>query len=303
MGSSATTNSNNSITTKSDNKSDSKSNGSSYSTRLLARQNLITNTSSLSPGSLQANLLVLPSRYAPDFHALCLRNPVPCPLLGIIPAGYPHTVSPAACITHPDFDLRTDFPQYRVYRAGRHIASTKDLNEVYTPDHVGFLLGCSFSFEDALSKAGLTPRHQITGRVVAMYRTRVPLMPAGVFSEACMVVSMRPYKTADVERVREVTRPYGATHGEPVAWGWDGAEKLGINDINVPDWGEAQVFEDDEVPVFWACGVTPQLAVEMAGDKIDGLVFAHEPGNMLVTDWTARDLEALRKKAGIAMPM
>jgi uncharacterized protein YcsI (UPF0317 family) len=222
-----------------------------YSTRLLARQNLITNTSGLAPGCLQANLLILPSRYAPDFHSLCLRNPVPCPLLGIIPQGNPHTVSPAPCITHPDFDLRTDFPQYRVYRGGKHIASTKDLKDVYTDDHVGFLLGCSFSFEDALCNAGLTPRHQKTGRVVAMYRTKIPLMPAGVFSEACMVVSMRPYLPDDVERVREVTRPYGATHGEPVAWGWDGAERLGIRDVNVPDWGEAQVFEEGEVPVFW----------------------------------------------------
>jgi uncharacterized protein YcsI (UPF0317 family) len=111
-------------------KSDNQSNG--YTTRLLARQNLITNTSGLSPGSLQANLLILPSRYAPDFHALCLRNPVPCPLLGIIPQGNPHTVSPAACITNPDFDLRTDFPQYRVYQSGRHVASTKDL-KMYTP--------------------------------------------------------------------------------------------------------------------------------------------------------------------------
>ncbi|KAH2937545.1 hypothetical protein KXW73_000200 [Aspergillus fumigatus] len=289
--------------TSSNTSNTSNNQSNAYTTRLLARQNLITNTSGLSPGFLQANLLILPSRYAPDFHALCLRNPVPCPLFGIIPQGNPHTVSPAACITNPDFDLRTDFPQYRVYQSGRHIASRKDLKEVYTPDHVGFLLGCSFSFEDALCEAGLPPRHQLTGRLVAMYRTTVPLMPAGVFSDACMVVSMRPYLLADVEQVRQVTRPYGATHGEPVAWGWDGAERLGIKDIKTPDWGEAPVFEEGEVPVFWACGVTPQLAVEMAGEKIEGLVFAHEPGNMLVTDWTAGDLEALRDKSGIALPV
>lgn len=237
--------------TSSNTSNTSNNQSNAYTTRLLARQNLITNTSGLSQGFLQANLLILPSRYAPDFHALCLRNPVPCPLLGIIPQGNPHTVSPAACITNPDFDLRTDFPQYRVYQSGRHIASRKDLKEVYTPDHVGFLLGCSFSFEDALCEAGLPPRHQLTGRLVAMYRTTVPLMPAGVFSDACMVVSMRPYLLADVEQVRQVTRPYGATHGEPVAWGWDGAERLGIKDIKTPDWGEAPVFEEGEVPVFW----------------------------------------------------
>lgn len=282
-----------------------------HEARLLSRQNRITNTSGLAPGHIQANLLILPSKHAQHFHDLCLRNPVCCPLLGITPQGDPHSVRPASCVKSPDFDVRSDFPKYRVYSKGRYIESRRDLREVWTDDHVGFLIGCSFSFEDALTEAGLQPRHQKTGTMVAMYRTNIPLLPAGIFTGASCIVSMRPYRAEDVERVRDVTRPYLSTHGEPVAWGWDGAKRLGIENVQRPDFGEPQVIEEGEVPVFWVCsfdlpgdrgltaqgcGVTPQIAVESAGDKIDGLVFAHEPGHMLVTDWTTEDLVTLREQ-------
>ncbi|KAI2695814.1 hypothetical protein DTO013E5_6191 [Penicillium roqueforti] len=127
-----------------------------------------------------------------------------------------------------------------------------------------------------------------------MYRSNIPLLPAGIFTGGHCIVSMRPYRPEQIERVRDVTRAYLSTHGEPVAWGWDGAQQLGILDVAKPDFGEQQMFEEGEVPVFWACGVTPQIAVEAAGDKIKGLVFAHEPGHMLVTDWTAEDLQKLK---------
>jgi uncharacterized protein YcsI (UPF0317 family) len=301
-----------------------------HETRLLARHNLLTNTSGCAPGYLQANLIILPSKHAEHFRALCARNPVSCPLLGITPKGDPHTILPAGCIKTPDdFDIRTDFPAYRVYGSGKMVESHRtDLLDVWTDDHVGFLIGCSFSFEDALTQAGLRPRHQETGTLVAMYRSTIPVLPAGIFTGATCVVSMRPYKPEDVERVRDVTRPFLATHGEPVAWGWEGAKSIGVGDIEKPDFGAPQRFEEGEVPVFWvrntslrsllggksgrkeaakeeeeshslmcmtqACGVTPQLIVEAAGDKVDGLVFAHEPGHMLVTDWTAEDLERVK---------
>ncbi|KAJ9209954.1 hypothetical protein DTO166G4_8426 [Paecilomyces variotii] len=268
-----------------------------HEARLLSRNNLITNTSGLAPNYLQANLLVLPSKYAQDFHDLCLRNPVPCPLLGITSSpGDPRTITPSQCIQTPhDFDIRTDFPRYRIYKNGKCIStSVPSLLDVWTPNHVGFLIGCSFSFEDALTAAGLQPRHQKTNTIVAMYKTNIPILPAGVFTGAKAIVSMRPYKEHEVERVRDVTRPFLSTHGEPVAWGWEGAREIGIRDVHQPDFGQKQVFEDGDVPVFWACGVTPQMVVEAAGDKIDGLVFAHEPGHMLVTDWTTEDLDKLR---------
>ncbi|EHA21695.1 UPF0317 protein C5H10.01 [Aspergillus awamori] len=281
---------------------------SSQETRLLARQNTITNTAGYSGNNLQANLLILPEKHSQDFHNLCLRNPVSCPLLGIssIP-GNPHKITPTPCIQNRDFDIRTDCPSYRVYKHGKCIAANKpDLLDLWSTDdpnaenYTAFLLGCSFSFEAALCNATppLTPRHQLSNTIVSMYRTSLPLLPAGIFTNATCIVSMRPYHESEVERVRDITRPYLATHGEPVDWGWDAVKRLGIRNIHDPDFGEKIEFKDGEVPVFWACGVTPQMAIEAAGDKIDGLVFAHEPGNMLVTDWVVEDLERL--KEGIA---
>jgi uncharacterized protein YcsI (UPF0317 family) len=206
----------------------------------------------VAPGYLQANLIILPSAYAGDFHALCLRNPVSCPLLGHTPeAGNPHKIVPEACITTSDFDLRTDFARYRVYEHGRFVTATTDLRDVWTADHVGFLIGCSFSFEDALTRNGLQPRHQLTNTLVAMYRSSIPVLPAGVFTGATCVVSMRPYRPEHVERVRALTRPYLSTHGEPVAWGWDGADAIGVKDVAKVDFGMPQRFEEGEVPVFW----------------------------------------------------
>ncbi|RAK95293.1 DUF1445 domain protein [Aspergillus ibericus CBS 121593] len=294
----------------------------SQQTRLLARQNTITNTAGYSPGTLQANLLILPHKYSEDFHNLCLRNPVACPLLGISSApGNPHQITPSRCIQSPDFDLRTDCPRYRVYKHGKCVeANKRDLLDVwpypFTPQkqlqqqqeeeagnkdgeqYTAFLIGCSFSFESALHDANLTPRHHLTSTIVAMYRTTIPLLPAGIFTNGTCIVSMRPYREEDIERVREITRPYLATHGEPVDWGWDAVKRLGIRDIEDPDFGERQDFEPGEVPVFWACGVTPQMAIEAAGEKIEGLVFAHEPGHMLVTDWRVEDLERLKGGVG-----
>lgn len=228
----------------------------SLEARLLSRQNRLTNTAGVAPGYLQANLLVLPATYASDFHDLCLRNPVSCPLLGMTASpGDPHAIKPSQCIQSADFDIRTDFPRYRVYEHGKYIHSRNDLLDVWTSSHVGFLIGCSFSFEDALTAEGLQPRHQKTGSIVAMYRSNIPLLPAGVFTGARCIVSMRPYRPEDIERVREVTRPYLATHGEPVAWGWEGAKQLGIVDVDRPDFGGPQTFEVGEVPVFWVCRI------------------------------------------------
>ncbi|KAI3391183.1 hypothetical protein diail_7788 [Diaporthe ilicicola] len=293
------------------------------SARLAARGKTLTNpTAGIAPTYLQANLLVLPSRYADDFRLLCARNPVPCPLLaesaapgdakilrthlkssistagatqGSTKNGNKHTREDSVSLeVAKDVDLRHDFPKYRVYQDGElRGADVLDISAQWTDDHVGFLIGCSYSFESALVSAGLPPRHQLQNRNVPMYRTSVPLCPAGVFSNATYVVSMRPYKVEDVEAVRAITRPYVSTHGEPVAWGWDGARELGIADITRVQWGEPSLrsdgsgrlfdeTEDGYVPVFWGCGVTPQNAVMAAG--LEGLSMAHSPGHMIVLD-------------------
>ncbi|KAK2055387.1 DUF1445-domain-containing protein [Colletotrichum caudatum] len=276
--------------------------------RLAFRSGAFTSTTSgQAPTYLQANLIVLPQRYADDFRLLCQRNPVPCPLLAesASPGDYArlrsHVRSPRDGRVLPvagDVDLRRDFPRFRVYEDGRHVPVDGVPEPVDVAgrwldgDHVGFLVGCSFSFERALCEAGLAPRHQTQGRSVAMYRTSIPLCAAGVFEGATYVVSMRPYRPSEVGRVRDVTRPFVATHGEPVAWGWDGAERIGVRDVTRPDWGDAALRldggglfgPDDEeyVPVFWGCGVTPQEAVMRAG--LEGTVLAHAPGHMTVLD-------------------
>ncbi|KAK1751031.1 hypothetical protein QBC47DRAFT_392104 [Echria macrotheca] len=277
--------------------------------RLAARTgSLTTQTAGLAPSHLQANLIVLPKPYAPSFRLLCQRNPVPCPLLaesstpGSFSTLQSHLIRDGTPLpVARDIDLRLDAPKYLVYRDGTVSHETEDISSLWTDEHVGFLIGCSYSFEGALAEAGLMPRHVAQRRNVAMYRTTIPLCPAGVFTGSTYVVSMRPYRPEEVDRVREITRAFGETHGEPIAWGWDALEKLGIRDIGAPEWGEPArtadgtgVFgkESDEgyVPVFWGCGVTPQEAVMKAG--LEGVVMGHKPGHMIVLD--LRDHEVYR---------
>lgn len=210
------------------------------------------NTVGMAPGYLQVNLVVLPSAYADHFRDLCARNTVPCPLLGWTPIGDPHKILPRGVIATDDFDIRTDFPSYRVIQNGEELAAKRDILAEWTDDHVGFLIGCSLSFEEALLAAGHRICHQDAGGVPAMYRTNIPVLPTGIFCDgATYVVSMRAYRPEAIEKVRDITRPYLATHGEPVAWGWDGAEAIGVRDVHSPDFGDKQEFREGEVPVFW----------------------------------------------------
>ncbi len=239
-------------------------------------------TGELAPGYVQANLVAVPAADAADFRLLCARNPVPCPLLDETPPGV--VVSAWAAGS----DLRTDIPSYRLWRDGELVERLDDARAIWRDDLVGFLIGCSFTFEWALAEAGLPSRHSTCGRNVPMYRTTVPLAPAGRL-RGHMVVSMRPYAEEDVERVRAITRPFVEAHGEPFAWGDPG--RLGICDLSQPDEGDAVPFEPGEVPVFWGCGVTPQA---VAVESRLPYVITHEPGGMFVTD---RRHEELRQGA------
>lgn len=276
--------------------------------RLAARTNRYTkSTSGLAPSHLQANLIVLPSRYASDFRDLCARNPVPCPLLAESkePGDFSRLKSHLPTIPNggkiaEHLDLRSDCPRYNVYKDSTLThEGIFDIQSQWTSDHVAFLIGCSYSFESALTAAGLPPRHTVMDRNVPMYRTRIPLNPAGVFTGGTYVVSMRPYRKSDIPKIRAITRRYLPTHGECLAWGWDAVERLGIEDIDKPEWGDgpltlfgkplSEVADDDEnVPVFWGCGVTPQEAVMRA--ELEGTVMAHAPGHMLVLDCLDTDV-------------
>jgi uncharacterized protein YcsI (UPF0317 family) len=238
-------------------------------------------TERLAPDYVQANLVVVPRAYAGDLADLCLRNPVPCPL--VEPPLAPGEYAPRCA---PDADLRTDLGRYRVWRDGELADRPPDVRALWTDDLVAFLIGCSFTFDHALATAGLMPRHYALDRNVPMYRTRIPLAAAGRLT-GTMVVSMRPYAAADVERVRDVTRPYRVAHGEPVAWG-DPAQ-LGIADIMLPEYGDPPVLEAGEVPMFWGCGVTPQSVI--VASKLP-FAITHEPGHMFVTDRRHDDISS-----------
>ena len=269
----------------------------------------VTTTSGLAPSYVQANLIVLPSQYSNDFRTLCARNPVPCPLLAESESvgSWNLVKSWIDGLQSGDIvsgvDIRRDVPKYMVYQDSKLVKfQCDDIVEEWTEDHVAFFIGCSFSFETALTTAGLAPRHTSMDRVVPMYRTNVPLCPAGVFSGSTYIVSMRPYKRSEIELVRTITRSYIATHGEPIAWGWDAVKSLGIQDINLPSWGEPPLTSDgrllgdvegdeENIPVFWGCGVTPQEAVMRAGLK--GTIMGHAPGHMLVLD--CRDWDIIKQ--------
>ncbi|SCU86052.1 LAMI_0D00210g1_1 [Lachancea mirantina] len=255
--------------------------------RELCRKESFTGpTSGILPGYVQANLLIVPRSVASDFEDLCLRNPVACPLLTKT-AGSAHVVeNHAKFISDSFFDIRRDFPKYNIYLGGKLYQQKSNCMDEWSDDHVGFLIGCSFSFEDALVRAGLVPANVTQGRNVSMFVTTKFLDSAGIFHKCPYVVSMRPYKPSEVDKVRSVTRAFKRTHGEPIDWGFDGAERLGIEDLQKPDYGDPVEMTDDEIPVFWACGVTPQLAITTVGPLIEGFVVGHAPGHMLVLDST-----------------
>lgn len=248
--------------------------------RLLARRGEVAGpTCGLAPGYVQANVVILPQAYASDFLLFCQRNPKPCPLLEVTEPGSPtpHRVA-------PDADLRTDVPRYRVYRDGELVEEPTDVGRLWRDDLVTFLLGCSFSFEEAMMRAGLPVRHVEEGRNVPMYRTSIPCEPAGPF-RGPLVVTMRPLTPAQLVRVVEITARYAFAHGTPVHAGDPSA--IGIGDLDRPDFGEPVSIRSGELPVFWACGVTPQVAIR--GARPD-LAITHSPGCMFVTDVLAEEL-------------
>jgi len=221
----------------------------------------------------QANLVILPNAHADDFLRFCQRNQKACPLLGVGEAGQWQVPKLGA-----DLDLRTDTPGYYVYRDGLLTEERDRLNDIWQDDLVVFAIGCSFSFEHMLMQAGIVLRHIEQKKNVAMYRTNIPNETAGPFA-GNMVVSMRPMKARDAIRAIEITSRFPAVHGAPVHIG--NPAEIGIADLARPDFGEAVEIMPDELPVYWACGVTPQEAIRAA--KLP-FVITHKPGYMLVTD-------------------
>ena len=239
-------------------------------------------TAGLAAGYVQANLAILPASHADDFLKFCVRNPQSCPVLAVSEPG--DTALPAL---GQGIDIRRDVPGYRVFRDGELIAEPDNLDEVWRDDLVTFAIGCSFSFEEALLANGVPVRHIEQGCNVPMYRTTIPTQPAGPF-HGPLVVSMRPMLPAQAIRAIQVTSRFPAVHGAPVHLG-DPA-LIGIADLARPDYGDAVEIRDHEIPVFWACGVTPQSVIAATKPPF---CITHAPGKMLITDLLNAHLAAL----------
>jgi uncharacterized protein YcsI (UPF0317 family) len=230
-------------------------------------------TGGLVRGYVQTNVVILPEDYALDFLKFCVRNPKPCPVLEVTDAG-----SPEPPVMAPGADLRTDVPKYRVYENGDLVDEPADIRSYWRDDLVSFLIGCSFTFERALLDAGLYLAHLDQGRNVPMYVTGRECVPSGPFAGP-MVVSMRPYRAEEIPFAVAISGRYPTMHGAPVHVG--DPDSLGVKDLDEPEFGEPVEIAGDQVPVFWACGVTPQAVVMKVAPP---LVITHSPGHMFITD-------------------
>lgn len=239
---------------------------------VIRRGEYAGHTANVAPDYVQGNLCILPRDDALEFSAFCQGNPKPCPVVGMSAPGDP------ALPGLGDIDIRTDVPCYRVFRNGELVDEPTDIMDLWNSDLVAFVLGCSFSFEAPLLDEGISLQHVEHDTVVPMYRTSIACTPAGKF--VCdMVVSMRPLSPVDAIRAVQITSRFPGVHGAPVHIGLP--EQIGIRDLMKPDFGDPPVMDEGQLPVFWACGVTPQVAVEQAKPS---LCITHKPGSMLITD-------------------
>ena len=240
--------------------------------RARFRAGLRTPTAGWAPGYAQANLIIVPQDYAYETLLFGQRNPKPCPIIDVSDAGSPHTA------LAKDADLRTDLPSYRVWRDGELVDEPDEITAYWRDDLVAFLIGCSFTFEAPMLAAGIEIRHISQGRNVSMYRTSVSCRPAGRL-HGPLVVSMRPIRADRVSDAVRISGRFPAVHGAPVHVG--APDTLGITDLGRPDFGDPVDIRDGEVPVFWACGVTPQAAIMTSKPPF---AITHAPGHMFITD-------------------
>ena len=257
--------------------------------RRLCREGVFRRpTAGYCPGYVQANLVIVPRSIATDFYHFCEWNPQPCPLLEMLPAGDPTTKRLAV-----NADLRSDLPLYRVYRHGEFVEEKEDILDDWRGDFVSFLLGCSFTFESALLSAGLPVRHlqeqtaEGLTKNVPMYRTNILCRRRrGFFGAArCLHASddLCPGGRSDTNHV-----PISIFARPPVHRG--NPSELGIEEIDRPDWGDPVTIYPGEIPVFWACGVTPQAVLLTSAPEI---AITHSPGHMFVSDCRDDEIDVI----------
>lgn len=240
---------------------------------MIRKNEWIKPTAGMANGYAQANLAILKKEHAFDFLLFCQRNPKSCPLLDVTEIG-----SPVPKFAAEAGDIRSDIPKYRIYKYGELVEEVTDISDYWEDDMVGFLIGCSFTFEHALLNNDIPIRHIEEECNVPMYKTNIPCIDAGIF-HGNMVASMRPIPQKDVVRAAQVTSRFPAVHGGPIHIG--NPEAIGISSITQPDFGDAVTIREGEVPVFWACGVTPQ---SIAMETKPAIMITHAPGHMFITD-------------------
>ncbi|MCH3963514.1 MAG: putative hydro-lyase [Clostridium sp.] len=248
--------------------------------RLIREEKITTPTAGMCAGYAQANLVILPKELAYDFLLFTQRNPKSCPLLEVSDEGCKKLK-----YLGNDIDITTDIPKYRVYEKGILTGEYTDVDDMWRDDFVSFLIGCSFSFESDLIEADVPIRHIEENCNVPMFITNIDCTPAGMFNGK-MVVSMRPLPYNQIVKSVLISGEMPKVHGAPVHIGEPSV--IGIKDITKPDFGDAVTIKEDEVPVFWACGVTPQSVVMNVKPEI---VITHSPGHMLITDIKNIDLK------------
>lgn len=239
-------------------------------------------TSGLAPGFVQGNVVILPADWANEFLLFCQKNPTPCPLISVSDPGDPTMLG-----LGENLDIRHDIPEYYIFENGERSHSVNDIASIWRDDLVTFVLGCSFSFEDALQSAGVPVKNVDNGSNVSMFRTSIATQPAGRFS-GNLVVTMRPFVAQDAIRAVQITTRLPKAHGAPVHLG--DPELIGITDLSKPEFGDPVTVDGSEIPVFWGCGVTTQVALEMAKPPF---AITHAPGKMLITERLNEELAVL----------
>jgi uncharacterized protein YcsI (UPF0317 family) len=239
------------------------------SARLAIREGRHTGpTRNLAPGILQCNLVILDRSLAYDFLVYCQRNSKACPVLEVTDAGDPEPRRLA-----PGADLRTDLPRYAVYRNGTRDADRTEIRDLWTPDSMAFLIGSGMTWDLALERAGVP-----TGRHRWVLRTALPTDSAGPFCGP-LIVTMRWLTPAQAIAAIRVSGRFPRNHGAPIHVGDPAA--IGA-DLAVPLFGgPVPDLPPGLLPVFWACGVTPQEAARRAGIP---LMIGHAPGHAFISD-------------------
>jgi len=250
--------------------------------RLLARQNVKSAPGGSTAGCVLGNVVIMPEIVAGEFLQFCMRNPQPCPLLAFSSPGVPRLPDLGA-----DLDIRTDIMRYRIWRDGEVAAEVSDILDVWRDDLVTFVLGCSFSFDHLLMQEGIPVRYIEEGTAAPAYITSLPTNPAGRF-RGPLVVAMRPLVAAHAIRAIQISSRYPSAHGAPIHIG--SPDLIGIDDLEKPDFGASLTVKDDELPVFWACGATPQAVI--AASKIPFCI-THGATAMLATDLSINKMAIL----------